>query len=69
MKSSNIKLDVSGEEAKRVEVLEYFLKTYELYERLFETLADDSVFYERPEALRHPIIFYFGHTAAFYINN
>ncbi len=69
-KTNNVKLTVSSlyKEAKRVEVLEYFLKTYELYERLFETLADDSVFYERPEALRHPIIFYFGHTAAFYIN-
>lgn len=64
----NISLTVKDEEQKRAEILEYFVKTYELYERLFELLKDDSVFYERPEALRHPIIFYFGHTAAFYIN-
>ena len=35
---------------------------------MFDILADDSAFYKRPEPLRHPIIFYFGHTAAFYIN-
>ncbi|MEY4504096.1 MAG: hypothetical protein RL154_389, partial [Pseudomonadota bacterium] len=47
---------------------DYFLKTYEIYEKLFEILKDDTVFYEQPEKLRHPIIFYFGHTATFYIN-
>jgi len=68
LKSKNIKLNGTSAEQKRLEILEYFLKTYELYEKLFEILRDDSVFYEQPEALRHPIIFYFGHTAAFYIN-
>ncbi len=64
----NLSLLGSDAEAKRAEVLDYFLKTYEIYERLFDILLDDSVFYEQPEKLRHPIIFYFGHTAAFYIN-
>jgi 5-histidylcysteine sulfoxide synthase/putative 4-mercaptohistidine N1-methyltranferase len=68
MKSQNIRLNGANAEQKRSEILEYFLKTYELYESLFEILADESVFYEQPEALRHPIIFYFGHTAAFYVN-
>ncbi len=67
-KTSNIRLNGRSVEEKRAEVLEYFLKTYELYEKLFEILVDDSVFYEQPEPLRHPLIFYFGHTAAFYIN-
>jgi len=53
---------------KRREIREYFLHTWELYENLFELLKDDSVFYERPEPLRHPLIFYFGHTATFFIN-
>lgn len=66
--TKNISLKGADSEAKRAEILEYFLKTYELYEKLFELLASDDVFYKRPEALRHPIIFYFGHTAAFYIN-
>ena len=28
----------------------------------------ESAFYLRPEPLRHPLIFYLGHTAAFYVN-
>lgn len=67
-KANNIRLDGFSADEKRAEILDYFLKTFELYEKLFETLADDSVFYEQPEPLRHPIIFYFGHSAAFYIN-
>lgn len=53
---------------KKEEIRNYFLQTYELYERLFETLVNDEVFYKRPEPLRHPIIFYFGHTAVFFVN-
>lgn len=66
--AKNISLSGHSPAEKKAEILEYFLKTYELYEKLFETLADDSVFYEQPEPLRHPLIFYFGHTAAFYVN-
>lgn len=55
-------------EAKRKEIKDYFNKTYEGYESLFETLKDDSAFYERPCSLRHPLIFYFGHTATFFTN-
>ena len=39
-----------------------------MYEELFELLVSDEVFYERPEPLRHPLIFYFGHTAVFFAN-
>jgi len=63
----NIKLKGSAEEL-RSRILQNFLQTYELYETLFELLKDDSVFYEQPEKLRHPLLFYFGHTATFYIN-
>lgn len=60
---------LSGDiEQKRAEIKDYFNKTYEGYEALFETLKDDSVFYERPCSLRHPLIFYFGHTATFFTN-
>ena len=61
-------LDAGDAEKKRAEIRRYFLNTWELYENLFEGLADDSVFYERPEPLRHPLIFYFGHTATFFSN-
>jgi len=52
----------------RDNVLQNFRHTYELYELLFETLLNDNTYFERPEPLRHPIIFYFGHTATFFIN-
>ncbi|MFA6760455.1 MAG: 5-histidylcysteine sulfoxide synthase [Sulfuricurvum sp.] len=55
-------------EAKRAEIKSFFNNTYELFEKVFELLKDDSVFYKKSEPTRHPMIFYFGHTATFYIN-
>jgi len=55
-------------EAKRQEIKSYFNLTYDAYEALFLTLKSDSAFYERPCSLRHPLIFYFGHTATFFTN-
>ena len=31
-------------------------------------LSDESAFYKCPDRLRLPLIFYFGHTAAVYVN-
>jgi len=67
-KSRTIILNAGNEEEKRSEILNYFLKTYALDEQLYDHLAGDAAFYLRSEPLRHPLIFYFGHTAAFYIN-
>ena len=61
-------LNAGNEEAKRAEILDYFRKTYALDDQLYRLLARDAAFYLRPEPLRHPLIFYLGHTAAFYIN-
>lgn len=55
-------------EAKRAEIRRYFHRTSDTFEQLFALLKDDSVFYRRPEPLRHPHIFYFGHTAVFFVN-
>ena len=55
-------------EQKREEIRRYFHNSWNQYEALFAGLADDTVFYQRPEPLRHPLIFYYGHTATFYIN-
>ena len=55
-------------EAKRKEILDYFLKTWEIDEICYKPLKNDDVFYERGDPLRHIILFYYGHTAAFYIN-
>lgn len=54
--------------AKKQELKCYFKQTWAEYESLFSLINDDSAYYLRPERLRHPLIFYFGHTASFYIN-
>lgn len=66
--NQNISLFSSNTNVKRAELLQYFTSTYELYEQLFDVLIDDTIFYQQPEKLRHPLIFYFGHTASFYVN-
>lgn len=45
-----------------------FSETFDRYESLFECLANEEAFYKKPISLRHPLIFYFGHTATFFIN-
>jgi len=55
-------------ELKREEIREYFHATYTIDEKLYDSLAKDEAFYIRAEPLRHPLIFYLGHTAVFYIN-
>ncbi|MBK0062733.1 5-histidylcysteine sulfoxide synthase [Acinetobacter sp. S54] len=47
---------------------DYFLNTFDTYESLFECLASEEAFYKKPISLRHPLIFYYGHTATFFIN-
>ena len=55
-------------EQKRSQILDYFHATCDRYERLFEVLSCDEAYYVKPITLRHPLIFYFGHTATFFIN-
>ncbi len=52
----------------RQQLKDYFEQTWTLYERLFEVIKEDSSYYLRPCSLRHPLIFYFGHTATFFVN-
>lgn len=64
----NLLLDAGTPADMRQRLLAYFDVTTTLFERLFDCFASDATFYVRPEPLRHPHIFYFGHTATFYIN-
>jgi 5-histidylcysteine sulfoxide synthase/putative 4-mercaptohistidine N1-methyltranferase len=49
--------------------LEYFNNSWTLYETLFAGLKGEEGFYRPPpHGLRHPQIFYYGHTACLYIN-
>lgn len=52
----------------REEVRDYFISTSDRYESLFECLNCDEAYYQKPISLRHPLIFYFGHTATFFVN-
>jgi len=61
-------LDQGTPEEKRAEIRAYFHTSFSIDEQLYATLSNDSAFYVRSEPLRHPLIFYFGHTASFYIN-
>lgn len=61
-------LDGTDVEVKREEIRDYMHATMDTFERLFTLFVDDNVFYQRPERLRHPHIFYFGHTAVFFVN-
>ncbi len=68
---TNIKtvlLTGSSEQHKRLELKNYFNQTWALYESLFEIVNNDEAYFKKAEPLRHPLIFYFGHTATFYIN-
>jgi len=52
----------------REQVRSYFHNTFSIDEKLYESIARDEGFYLRADPLRHPLVFYFGHTAVFYIN-
>lgn len=49
------------------ELRSYFLETFKFFESIFEVLTPEA-FYIKSEPTRHPMIFYYGHTAVFYIN-
>lgn len=50
------------------ELVDYFTNTWELYELLFSSVRSDDSLLVNPDPLRHPLIFYLGHTAVFYLN-
>ncbi len=61
-------LDGSDVTAKREEIRQYFHTTLDRYEQLFETLRTKEAYYKKSISLRHPLIFYLGHTATFFTN-
>lgn len=63
-----LKLSGSDPQQKRLQLLRYFRQTWELYESLFDCLSDERAWYNKAISLRHPPIFYYGHTATFFIN-
>lgn len=63
----SIYLQVGNAEEKRKEIQKAFNDSYDLYEEL-SNQVDEEGHYMRADPLRHPLIFYLGHTAGFYIN-
>lgn len=63
-----VRLDGMDPKGTREAIRHDFLAAFSLFESLFDLLKDESVFYRHSEPTRHPMIFYFGHTATFYIN-
>lgn len=55
-------------DAKREEIRAYFHAVFDKTEALFNLMTTDQAYYIKHEALRHPPIFYFGHTACFFVN-
>jgi 5-histidylcysteine sulfoxide synthase len=49
-------------------LLEYFRNSWAIYDWLFSSIKEPATYYTAPDPLRNPLIFYWGHTAAFYIN-
>lgn len=66
--TKTIDLRSGSHDKKREEIRDYFLKTWAIDELLYTQLKSDDIFYKRGDSLRHIILFYLGHTAAFYIN-
>ena len=56
------------ETALRADLLRYFSESFDRYESLFTCLVSDAAYIEKPISLRHPLIFYYGHTATFFVN-
>ena len=53
----------------RKEVRDYFDNSWTITEILFSALVKEEAFYRPPyHNLRHPLIFYYGHPAALYVN-
>ena len=50
------------------ELLSYFENSWRLTEILFSSIKDKATLFIAPDPYRYPLIFYYGHAAAFYIN-
>lgn len=62
------RLDGNDSEQTRREIAAWFNMTFDRYESLFKTLKNEQAYYQKSIPLRHPLIFYYGHTATFFIN-
>jgi 5-histidylcysteine sulfoxide synthase/putative 4-mercaptohistidine N1-methyltranferase len=64
----SIPIDNKNTFVTREDISRYFHETADIYEALFEVLTSDEAYYVKPNPLRHPLIFYYGHTNTFLVN-
>ncbi|HSH87677.1 MAG TPA: 5-histidylcysteine sulfoxide synthase [Methylophilus sp.] len=64
----NRSITINNNNLTREDIRAYFHDTADVYEALFQVLKSDEAYYVKPIALRHPLIFYYGHTNTFLIN-
>lgn len=55
-------------EQTRNNILHYFREAVTVEDTLYSGITDSLGFYKRADELRHPLIFYYGHTASFFVN-
>lgn len=60
-------LTVNHPNEYRSALISSFQASFDLYSELFDLLTDQA-YYKRADPLRHPLIFYYGHTSVFTIN-
>jgi 5-histidylcysteine sulfoxide synthase len=68
MKNIHANLPISLNNFSRETLLNYFENAWQIEDILLQSIIDEETFYCNPDDLRNPLIFYLGHTAAFYIN-
>jgi len=61
--ANNVSLEMKKDELKK-----YFNDTFTLYENLFNEIIKPNGYFIIAEQLRHPLIFYYAHTAVFFVN-
>jgi 5-histidylcysteine sulfoxide synthase/putative 4-mercaptohistidine N1-methyltranferase len=66
--SKTIILSEGNATSKREEIRQYFHSTWDIDDQFYTAIIQKNTLYQRADQLRHPLIFYIGHTAAFYIN-
>jgi 5-histidylcysteine sulfoxide synthase len=68
MKNIQANSPISLNNCSRESLLSYFDNSWQLENILWQSLIKEDIFYSNPDDLRNPLIFYLGHTAAFYID-
>ena len=68
MNNIHNKMPLDLKQFSKSELIDYFVNTWQLTELLFSSIKSVNTYYSNPEPQRHPLIFYFSHVAAFYIN-